>query len=301
MPTPEQDDLERLAATLRDSGRYRVLERFRPPPGYVEDDGCAKNLALAIDVETTGLDPQRDAIIQLCAIPFQYCPQTGRIFGLEPPTTFYEDPGRVIPAEIVALTGITAAMVAGKRIDDAAIAALLTTASLVIAHNAGFDRRFVERRCPAFRDKPWACSQAELPWRMHGYASAGLESLMDKRYSLFYSAHSAEADCYALIHLLATPLPNGDLPMSLLLQSARRRSIRIWAVDAPFDQKSALKSRKYRWNPGDDGRPKAWYTDLPEDRVPAECAWLKESVYSGRDNGWKTQPIDARSRYSDRG
>ncbi|MEP6573720.1 MAG: 3'-5' exonuclease [Gemmatimonadota bacterium] len=301
MTSPAQHDLELAAAALRASGEYRVLERFRPPSRYVDDDGCVKNVALAIDVETTGLDPQRDAIIQLCAIPFQYCPQTGRVFAIEAPTMFFEDPGRPIPPEIVALTGITQAMVSGKRIDESAVAALAATASLVIAHNAAFDRRFVERRCPVFRDKPWACTQQELPWRQSGYASAGLESLMDKRFDLFYAAHSAEADCLALIHLLARALPNGDLPLFLLLQSARRRSVRVWAVDAPFDQKGALKARKYRWNPGEDGRPKAWYSDIPEERLVAECAWLKESVYGGRDNAWKTQPIDAKSRYSERG
>jgi DNA polymerase-3 subunit epsilon len=52
-------------------------------------------------------------------------------------------PGRPIPPEVTALTGITDAAVRGRRIDDARVAALAASASLVVAHNAAFDRPFL--------------------------------------------------------------------------------------------------------------------------------------------------------------
>ena len=102
-------------------------------------------------------------------------------------------------------------------------------------------------------------------------------------------------------HLLATPLESGDLPLKLLLQSARKKTVRIWAVGAPFDAKDALKARRYRWNSGDDKRPKAWYRDVREDEQAAEQKWLADVVYGGASGKWKVDVLDARTRYSDRG
>jgi DNA polymerase-3 subunit epsilon len=54
--------------------------------------------------------------------------------------------------------------------------------------------------------------------------------------------------------------------------------VRIWAVGASFDAKDALKSRRYRWNSGDDKRPKAWYRDVREDEQAAEQKWLADVI-----------------------
>src|SRR6266851_1649200 len=51
---------------------------------------------------------------------------------------------------------------------------------------------------------------------------------------------------------LGEPLPQtGRLALAALLEKARTRSWRLWARDAPFEMKDALKARGYTWNPGD--------------------------------------------------
>lgn len=296
-PNPDPDE---LARTLEASGNYRVLRRFMPVAAYHPPDGAKTTTGLALDVETTGLNAAGDAIIQLAMVPFEFAPETGRIYGVGAPISYLEDPGRPIPAEIVALTGITDADVKGKRIDDAAVEAVLSGVSLVIAHNAGFDRPFMERRLPLFREKHWACSQQEVPWRSAGSKSGALEYLLIKRCGMFYDAHRADHDCLALIHLLATPLESGELPLALLLQSARRKSVRLWAEQAPIAAKDALKTRRYRWNPGTDGRPKAWFKELGREDLAGELAWLTAEVYGGTLPRLRQDPLDAKSRYSDR-
>ncbi|HXE57332.1 MAG TPA: 3'-5' exonuclease [Gemmatimonadales bacterium] len=294
------DPLETMARELDASGRFRVLRRFERPTRYEPDDGSPRRTAVVVDVETTGLSPAHDAIIQFCGVPLEYCPSTGRVFRVGEAVAFLEDPGRPIPPTITALTGLTDAMVAGRRIDEARVAALVEAASLVIAHNAEFDRPFVERRLPVFRTKPWACSLVEVPWHEEGVASKGLDYLLWKRCGMFFDAHRADADCYALVHLLATPFPSGRRPLALLLDSARRRTVRIWALGAPIELKDLLKARRYRWCPGGEGVPRAWYVDLPESMAERECAWLAEHVYHGRGEGWRTERFDARTRYSER-
>jgi DNA polymerase III subunit epsilon len=297
---PPHPDPDELARTLEATGNYKVLRRFTPVAAYNAPDGAKTTTGLALDVETTGLNAAGDAIIQLAMVPFEFAPETGRIYGVGQPITYLEDPGRPIPAEIAALTGITDADVKGKRIDDSAVAAVVSGASLVIAHNAGFDRPFMERRLPLFKEKHWACSQQEVPWRAAGSKSGALEFLLIKRCGMFYDAHRADHDCLALIHLLATPLESGELPLALLLQSARRKSVRLWAEQAPIAAKDALKLRRYRWNPGTDGRPKAWFKELGRDDLAAELAWLTAEVYGGTLPKLRQDPLDARSRYSDR-
>ncbi|MEO8139912.1 MAG: 3'-5' exonuclease [Gemmatimonadota bacterium] len=299
MPSPT--DPEALALTLEASGDYKVLRRFKPVTSYHPPDGAKTTTALVLDTETTGLSASGDAIIQLAMVPFEFAPETGRIYGVSEPISYLEDPGRPIPAEITALTGISDADVKGKRIDDAAVEAVVKSASLIIAHNAGFDRPFMERRLPIFREKHWACSQQEVPWRAAGSRSGALEFLLIKRCGMFFDAHRADHDCQALVHLLATPLESGELPLALLLQSARRKSVRLWAEQAPIASKDALKTRRYRWNPGTDGRPKAWYKELGREDLAAELVWLTAEVYGGSLPTLRQDPLDAKSRYSDRG
>jgi anti-sigma-K factor RskA len=61
---------------------------------------------------------------------------------------------------------------------------------LVIALNAAFDRRFLEKRLPAFVAKYWACSRSDIYWKAEGIRSSALEFVA---YSLgfFHDGHRA--------------------------------------------------------------------------------------------------------------
>src|SRR5512134_1130235 len=191
------DDLERMASALEQSGQYEVLRQFKPLQQYSAPDGSERSTAVAVDVETTGLDCRRDQIIQFCGVPFQYSPVTGQIYEVGSPLTYLEDPGVPITPQITALTTLTPENVAGQRIHHEAVTALVKPAALVIAHNAEFDRCFLERRLPIFATKPWACSLSDVPWPM-GAGSTKLEFLLYKHCGVFFAAHTAEGDCLAL-------------------------------------------------------------------------------------------------------
>jgi DNA polymerase-3 subunit epsilon len=278
-----------------------VTRRLEPRGSYAVPDGSPSTRGIILDVETTGLDVQRDGIIQLALLPFEYSAEDGRIFRVGQASVHLQDPGRPIPPVVSRLTGIRDADVAGKKLDERAVAEIASGAGIVIAHNAGFDRPVVERRLPWFRKLSWGCSQVEVPWAEHGIASAKLDYVLFRHCRAFFDGHRADQDCYAALHALATPFRTGELPLQLLIQSSRRRTARIWALDAPYDSRHVLKARRWRWNSGEDGRPKAWHSDVAEDAVDAECEWLREAVYCGRrGTPWRMRVFDALDRYSTR-
>lgn len=296
----EFDALEGMARSLTASGWYRVVRKFQPRERYSAEDASDKRLALYVDVETTGLDTARDRIIELGAVLFEYGVEDGRIFAIRESYSAFEDPGRHVPDAVTRMTGITDQMVAGQRIDERPVDALVQQAALIIAHNAPFDRGFLERRLAVFGTRPWACSREDVPWREHGCASSSLDYLLYRHCAEFYNAHRALDDCHAGVHALATPLRNGSLPFALLLESARKPMVRIWAVGSAFEAKDTLKARGYRWNGGEDGRPKSWYVEAAADRVDAECAWLRENGYPGRREDIRVEQLSQLERYARR-
>lgn len=292
-------DFESLARQLDETGEFKVLRRFMPRTSYgAPDPGEETRTALFVDVETTGMAWMVDRIIEFAGVPLTFGVRSGRIVAVGTPFTSLEDPGRSIPPEVVRLTRITDDMVAGQRIDDAGVQALVDGADLVIAHNAKFDRPFLEARFAVFRDKPWACSINDVPWEAHGIGSAKLGWLLMEHAGLYFRAHRAEDDCLAAIHVLATPFADdGSLPMQALLESSRTHTTLVRAVNSPFDSKDVLKARGYQWDAGTTERAKAWQREVGTEQVESELAWLDASVYKGRGHP-ETRKLTARTRYS---
>lgn len=292
------NDLEAMAEALQASGQYRVQRRMQPRLRINDSRGAPTRLGLFVDVETTGLDPTKHEIIELGMIPFSYLPD-GLICDIGPPFEQFQEPSSPIPTAITRLTGITDAMVAGQRIDVDAVRALVDRASLVIAHNASFDRRFLERLSDAFVLKPWACSMSQVDWIDEGYEGVKLAYLATS-VGFFYDRHRAVHDCRAAIELLAMPLPSSHVPaMQKLLEKARRPSWRIWAENSPFDLKDVLKARGYRWNGDDNPNPRAWYIDVDDGLQGDEIAFLRKEIYL-RDVELLVREITAFNRFSDR-
>jgi len=294
-------NFDEMADKLSAHPDFKVKRRLVPILDFGPGSGGPTKRILILDTETTGLDWRAENIIELAMLSVDVDLHTGQPVGVVAVYEDFEDPGRPIPSEIVKLTGITDHDVKGQKLNEAKINAMVERADLIVAHNAGFDRPFVENRLEVFEHKAWACSFAGINWKAQGLGSAKLEFLCSEL-GWFYDAHRAQVDCHALLRVLSSHLKTqpDDLPTSGLLQllkSADQARTVIKAFGSPFETKDKLKARGYRW----DAEAKVWFTAVQSaDALEAEADWLKTQIYGGRSARIGLEIQDARVQFSSR-
>jgi DNA polymerase-3 subunit epsilon len=290
------DELGAILAKLADKG-YRFTSPLTQRVFYSNASPPEKLLkAIILDTETTGVNQETDKIIELGMVAFEFCPKTGQAYRVLGTFNELEDPGFPIPPESTKVHGITDEMVLGKKIDDEKVLAFISDVPLIIAHNAKFDRQFVESRFPVFQNRSWGCSFAQVPWTEEGLGSAKLEFLA-YRYGFHYEGHRASNDCYALLEVLQRDLPeSGIKAMKKLIDGVRKKELKVWALNSPYESKDALKQRGYRWTP----ERKTWVGSVSEENLDQEVEWLRSEVYIGRRFRLELEAVNAKNRFSAR-
>lgn len=183
---------------------------------------------VAIDLETTGLDPRRDDVVSVAALPFV----DGRA---QPGYVTLVDPGRPIPAASTRIHGIDDAMVAGAPSLDEVLARFDATCAgrLLVGHDVAFDVA-VLARARHLRGLPQpalvALDTRRLAVAMHPRwrQEAELESVAARLGIEVRGRHTAEGDARLAGAILLALLPE-----------FRRRSVRTigalaWAQTAVY-------------------------------------------------------------------
>ena len=81
-------------------------------------------------------------------VAFEFNSETGKIFNVLKTFNELEEPTVEISKEASEVNGITMEMVKGHKIDDQKVRDFVSEAVIILAHNAKFDRHFVEKRFP---------------------------------------------------------------------------------------------------------------------------------------------------------
>lgn len=282
-----------MIAALEASG-HRVL---RP----IEDVATGPDgefFGAFVDVETTGLNPMTDKIVQLGVKIFRYTADGVLTLGGETAQVHLEDPGAAIPEEATAVHGLTWDFLIGQRIPET-VGARLLSCRVLVAHNAAYDAPFLVRRFPVLYGRPWACSLRDIDWKRQGYDSARLKTLASEHGGAWLQAHDAGHDVAGLAHVLRTPFADGRQPFTEMLETARQPRYSICAHSAPYEVKDELKARGYRWYDANDPARwhawKGWVREVTAADRDAETAWVNQLC--GRRAAWHVAKITAADRF----
>ena len=210
-----------------------------------------------LDVETTGLD-ENDEIIELGCVTGLVDLDVMRIAAVHSVTSLYHQPSKPIPALITDLSGITNEQVKGHTLSYDALTEALGAPDIIIAHNAGFDRGFIDRYVqrlgyPAL-SIPWACSIKDVNWRDMGFESQALSYLLFQQ-GYFFNGHRASDDCLAVANLFVT---QPDALAQVI--NAHQTPMLDLRVTSRFQVKDNLKSLGCEW----DGEARQWHKVIDE-------------------------------------
>jgi DNA polymerase-3 subunit epsilon len=233
---------------------------------------------LAVDVETTGLIARADKIIELAARLF-WSDLDGVVLGVGEPVSWLEDPLRPLTPDITRLTGLSDKDLVGQAINSQEFEKMWRHADLVIAHNAEFDRKFLDARFPNLPPRLWLCSCHDVPWEEHGFNGRNLGWLLAQAGQFAGGdLHRAANDVEAMLALIQTvfPQPDGRTALSHAYATANLPMSRISAIGAAFSTKDLLRARGYRWRAVE----RSWSQVMLDDELDEEREWLAVHVYS---------------------
>lgn len=204
--------------------------------------------ALIIDVETSGLDPRADHLLEVGMVEWSL----DHLTTLRSGSWLVRAPSNAAEA----INGIPAAILPfGRGLEGVhrEVEAWAMDVSVVLAHNADFDTQWLPPFPVPVVDTAWdfdfprVCADRKLTALALAHGLAVME------------AHRALPDCQLLARLLERVAELGhDVPE--LLRRGMRPKVKAISL-APFDEKASVKEYGFRWSPDD-----AWWWRM----MPAE-------------------------------
>ncbi len=193
---------------------------------------------VALDLETTGLQSERDAIVEIGAVKFR---------GDDVLDTWSSlvNPNRPLPHKIERLTGIAQSQVERAPALHSVLPALMRFVGEypMVGHNIQFDRAFLQRA--GYTAMPPALDTFELACILMPYASRfSLGKLMDELGIAFPTRHRAVEDARAVHALFIALLERaGRLDQKIIQEIARLGDKADWALKYAFQDLLRDKAR----------------------------------------------------------
>jgi DNA polymerase-3 subunit epsilon len=201
-------------------------------------------LVLGLDTETTGLEPEPDRIIEIAAVLWDWDTKIPVQM-----ISILVDHEIEIPEEIVKLTGITPEMILKYGIlEEEACERLWTIrmlADYTMAHNAKFDRGFIEaarvRTGQGEWQVPWLCSMEDIKYP-EGVKTRNLTHLAAEHGFVSPWKHRSLFDVLTMLKIAS----NYDL--DAIIARSKEPVIYVQALVTYNDNQKA-KDFNFRWNP----------------------------------------------------
>ncbi len=219
-------------ALLLPNTDHDIIKQYKslPERAYGRSFGLIEEELVFIDTETSGLDLNSCELIQVAAI---------RMMGDKELSSFnaYIKPSKPISQEISELTGISNELLEQAQEADLVLKdfADFVAGSPVVAHNASFDRAFLEKQSPSFITEHWVDSLTLARIALPRFAHHRLSDLVAAFALSEQVSHNAMDDARALAALwriLLTAL--SDLPAGLLVRLSQMHAEHDWSLRPIF-------------------------------------------------------------------
>lgn len=206
--------------------------------GVTRPDGTV-HIAV-VDSETTGLDPQTDEVIGLGLLCVRVERRRGQVLGVVGSAFEWQEP-MVYSEDTQAVTQVPRHHLAGRRFNRQKIDALLAQTDLVVAHNAAFQRAFLTPLFSQLGQLRWACSLADIDWRLgQNVPYPSIDGLL-KAYSFGPTDKTPEGDCHALVRILSQLLPESlETGFHRLIVASERVAVECVVPDEEEEAKAGL-------------------------------------------------------------
>ncbi|WP_185819571.1 exonuclease domain-containing protein [Salibacterium salarium] len=173
--------------------------------------------AAVVDVETTGMSHTKDEIVEIGVMLCNVDSDSGELLEVLKEENELNQPSFPIPPFVSRIHGITDKEVDGKIMDYSKLEQLFQEADLLIAHNAPFDRGFIQRYFPSTKRMIWHCSIKGINWKQYGFPTRKLLDLCRYHNITEHQNHRALDDVKLTVQLLQQQTPTGDYYLKELL------------------------------------------------------------------------------------
>ena len=295
------------------AGDQVVLTRVHWPAPLSLSEGAELIRAAIVDVQTTGLSEDAE-VIEVCIVPFTADRTTGHIVSIGPAESGLRglDTVRDLDPAVTLRTGLRTENITGHALPLRAFEQILADVDLVVAFNARFDRQHItdDAILPGVRGKFWGCVLDDVNWSQLGFHSLKLEMLLMHHAKQFIDGTlRSEVLCTAVGALLGKRLPDGQYPLKHIADSLKQPTFLFVLRDVALETNDRLKSRGYRWFPGNQAarspsdREKGWWRVVAGmTESDAEHEWIK-ALYGKRYDAMMkarniVRPLTCRQRHS---
>lgn len=223
--------------------------------------------ACIIDVETTGLDPSKDSVIEVACILYD--------LKLASPIASFSALSKSDSNAAEHINGIPVALLSEAFEQENVwfgVTALWRHADVILAHRAEFDKSFLDAS-DGFAAcwhgggppvKPWVCTKFHVAWP-NAKSSEHLVHLALSYGVGVLAAHRALTDCDTIARILTRVHELGTDLQELIGQAMKPRQ-RVEAI-VSFAQKELAKEAGFAWDPSG----KRWTREVTAEEV--EKGW----------------------------
>lgn len=202
---------------------------------------------LILDCETTGLDREKDRVIEVGCILWDVEHRSMvEVYSALLPAQ--ENPAEQVNGIPTALLRRVVPSPVWDRLGD-----LAAEADAICAHQADFDRAFVLPRMPEYFQRPchalkapWLCTREDMTWPKAGTGESLIATALAHGVAVT-SAHRAIHDCL-LIARLFEAVPDIGERLKAAYEHAKLPKVRLVSL-APFEEKDIVKDHGFKWDP----------------------------------------------------